>query len=70
MNTLETTVIPLDSPRNLSQGRSRYAAVECEVKSCKILHPEAKIKESHPKWIWQIGFSIITRDPRGYEERQ
>ena len=45
----ETFAIPLNLPQNLTQGRSRHAAVESEVKSCKILHPEVKFKENRSK---------------------
>ena len=51
MSPLDTFVIPLNLPQNPPPGRSRHAAVEFEVKTCKILHPEAKIKENHPKKI-------------------
>ena len=36
-------------PQNLTQGRSRHAEAESEVKSWRFLHPEAKIKENRPK---------------------
>ena len=42
-DTLETIVIELNLPQNLPQERSPHAAPESEVKSCKYLHPEAKI---------------------------
>ena len=58
--------IPLNLLQHLTQGRSRHAAVESEVKSRKIRHPEAKIKENHPN---NFRFSIITRYPAGYEGR-
>ena len=50
-DTLETFVAPLNLPQNWTQGGSRHAAVESEVKSCELLHPEAKIKEHHPKIV-------------------
>ena len=42
----ETFVIPLNLPQNLTQGRSRHAGAESEVKSCQILHPKPKIRKN------------------------
>ena len=50
--TSEICLIPINLPHRLTQGRSRHAEAESEVKSCKIIHPEAKIKENHPKNIY------------------
>ena len=36
-------------PQNLTQGRSRHAEAESEVKSWKFSHPAGKIKEKRPK---------------------
>ena len=52
VDTWETFLITINLLQNLTQGRSRYAEVESEVNNCKILHPEAKLKENHPKNIY------------------
>ena len=54
----ETFLMTSNRPQNLTQGRSRHAEAESEVKSWRFLHPEAKIKENvHIEVV--VTFSIV-----------
>ena len=44
----ETSLIPTNSPQNLSPGRFWHAESESEVENLQILHPDLEIKENHP----------------------
>ena len=44
----ETSLIPTNSPQNLSPGRFGHAESETEVENLQILHPDLEIYDNDP----------------------